>query len=76
MNKDDAVELQRLSIRAMETLSELLIVSKRCLSGDEYELKRRAIGSIIGKIQIDLLEPLYANHPELDDLKDNNHKNE
>lgn len=74
MNKDDAVELQRLSIRAIEVLTELLSVSRRCLPGDEYELKRRVIGSIIGKIQVDLLEPLYAKYPELDDLKDTDQK--
>jgi len=72
MSKEAAIELQRLSIRAIEILSELLLVSQRCLSGDEYETRRRAIGSIIGKIQIDLLDPLYMSYPELDDLKDLN----
>ena len=70
MNKDAAIELQRLSIRAIEIMSELLLVSQINLSVDEYEKRRRVIGSIIGKIQIDLLEPLYKSYPELDDLKD------
>jgi len=36
----------------------------------EYDVRRKATGSIIGKIQVDLLDPLYVYYPELDDLED------
>jgi hypothetical protein len=29
---------------------------------------QRVTGSVIGRIQTDLLEPLYVHYPELDDL--------
>jgi hypothetical protein len=68
MTKETATELQRRYLRAIEALSESLLVSQRLLSGDEYEAGRKATASIIGRIQIDLLDPLH--HPELDDLAD------
>jgi hypothetical protein len=70
MTKETATELQRRYLRAIEALSESLLVSQRLLSGDEYEAGRKATASIIGRIQIDLLDPLYMHHPELDDLAD------
>jgi len=72
MTKETAIELQHLCLRAIEALSESLLISQRSLSEDEYEARRKAIGSIIGKIQIDLLDPLYVHYPELDDLEDSN----
>jgi hypothetical protein len=72
MTKEAALELQRLCLRAIEALSESLLVSQRSLSGEEYDARRRATGSLIGRIQTDLLDPLYAHYPELDDLKDSN----
>jgi len=68
MTKETAVELQRLCLHAIEVLSASLLIAQKSLSGDEYEARRRAIGSIIGRIQIDLLDPLYVHYPELDDL--------
>jgi hypothetical protein len=53
---------------------ESLLISRKSLSEDEYEARRKATGSIIGKIQIDLLDPLYVRYPELDDLEDSNKK--
>jgi hypothetical protein len=38
------------------------------LSSSEYEERRRSTGSIIGMIQVGLLDPLFVDHPELDDL--------
>jgi hypothetical protein len=72
MTKQEAVELQRLWLRAMEALSESLLVSRASSSGEEYDARKRATGSVIGRIQTDLLEPLYVHYPELDDLGDSN----
>jgi hypothetical protein len=70
MTKEAAIELQRLCLRAIEALSESLLISQKSLPGEEYEARRRATGSVIGMIQTDLLDPLYVHYPELDDLKD------
>ena len=69
MTKETAVELQRLCLRAVEALSEALLTSQKALSSADYEARRRTTGSIIGRIQTDLLDPLYADYPELDDLR-------
>ncbi|MBV8189377.1 MAG: hypothetical protein JO339_19200 [Alphaproteobacteria bacterium] len=70
MTKQDAVEMQRLFLRAIEALSASLLVAQDTLSSSDYEHRRRSIGSIIGMIQMDLLQPLFADYPELDDLLD------
>ncbi len=72
MTKEAAIELQRLCLRAIEALSESLLISQTSLSGEEYDARRRATGSVIGSIQTDLLDPLYVHYPELDDLEDSN----
>ena len=68
LTKQDAIELQRLSLRAIEALTESLLVAQRTLPSSDYEDRRRTIGSIIGMIQVDLLDPLFVHYPELDDL--------
>jgi hypothetical protein len=70
MTKETAIQLQRLYLRTMEALSESLLISQRTLPDGEYEVRRKAVGSIIGRIQVDLLDPLYVHYPELDDLED------
>jgi hypothetical protein len=70
MTKEAALELQRLCLRAIEALSESLLVAQTSLPGEEYDARRRATGSVIGRIQTDLLDPLYVHYPELDDLED------
>ena len=72
MTKEAALELQRLCLRAIEALTEALLVSKTSLSGEQFDARRRATGSVIGRIQTDLLDPLYVHYPELDDLASSN----
>jgi hypothetical protein len=69
MNRNTAIETRRLSIKAIEALSELTLILRGHLSENEYERGKKAIGSIIGTIQTDLLDPLYRDYPELDDLE-------
>jgi hypothetical protein len=69
VTEEAAAELRRLCLRAIEALSESLVISRAGLSDDEYEARRRATGSIIGRIQMELLEPLNACYPHLDDLQ-------
>ena len=69
MTEEAAAELRHLCLRAIEALSESLVISRAGLSDHEYEARRQATGSIIGKIQMELLEPLNARYPYLDDLQ-------
>lgn len=70
MERASAAELERIALSAIESLSEFLEVSKGVMASDHYEAKRRTVGSLIGQIQLELLEPIYLRYPELDDLKD------
>jgi hypothetical protein len=45
-----------------------LLVQAEC-SDQEVQQFRRAIGSVIGRIQIEVLDLLYAQYPEIDDFK-------
>ena len=72
MTKETAIELQRLCLRAIEALWKSLLISQRSVSREEYDARRRATGSVIGRIQTDLLDPLYVHYPELDDLEHSN----
>jgi hypothetical protein len=40
------------------------MVQENC-PGDEFFKYRRAVGSIMGEILLDLLRPLYSAHPTL-----------
>ena len=64
------MELQRIALSAVELLSEFLEVSKGVMANDDYEAKRRTVGSLVGQIQLELLEPIYLRYPELDNLRD------
>ena len=70
MERASAMELQRNALSAVELLSEFLEVSKGVMANDDYEAKRRTVGSLVGQIQLELLEPIYLRYPELDDLRD------
>ena len=64
------MELQRIALSAVELLPEFLEVPKGVMANDDYEAKRRTVGSLVGQIQLELLEPIYLRYPELDDLRD------
>ena len=70
MERASAMELQRIALSAVELLSEFLEVSKGVMANDDYEAKRRTVGSLVGQIQLELLEPIYLRYPELDNLRD------
>ena len=70
VTEEAAAELRRLCLRAIEALSASLLVTREALSSSDYEHRRRATGSIIGMIQVNLLDPLFVDYPELDDLSD------
>lgn len=73
MKKDCALEIQKHILIAVEQLTSALVVTKGRCSDREYAEIKKAVGSAIGRIQFELLEPLYARfyvrYPEIDDLK-------
>ena len=62
----------QIKIRARLAIGELdAIVSdvRNHCSEEDFESIRRGVGLSIGKIITDVLEPIFKQHPEIDDLK-------
>jgi hypothetical protein len=69
MSKEDAINIRNHGLTAIEQLSDLLnIASERC-SSEEYEQIKKGVGLSMGRIQILVLDVLYASYPEIDHLK-------
>lgn len=69
ISKENAAEVHAASLRAIVELSTLLRTVQASCSADDLQKIKRGVGIAIGTIQVDLLDPLYADYPELDDLK-------
>jgi hypothetical protein len=69
MNRFAAAGIRNEALKAIEALSAALDVASR--GCDEAEMGRlhKQVGLIIGQIQMDILEPVVAQHPDLDDLR-------
>jgi len=61
--------IQKHALSAIESLHDALTSSIDHCSVDEFDQIRRGVGTAIGDIQIDLLELVYRQHPELNHLK-------
>ena len=68
MTKDSAKQVRAGSLTAIECLTQVLSDAAVGYSTSEMENLRKTIGLLIGKIQMDLLEPINETYPELDDL--------
>jgi hypothetical protein len=47
-------------------LNQALLESKTICSPEEYEKFKRAVGIVVGNLEIELMWPLYKLHPELE----------
>lgn len=68
IEKECAIEISELALKAVSELTQVLNISNNRCSKDEYELIRKGVGLSIGKIQTDILDVIYMAYPELDDL--------
>jgi len=68
IEKKCAIEMQVAALNAITELTKLLNMSKDRCSIDEYEKIKEGVGRSIGHIQMDILEVIIAEYPELDDL--------
>jgi hypothetical protein len=69
MEKSCAINIQQLSAQVIGNLTKILLISKSGYSDSEYVVLQHAVGSLLGEIQIKILEQIYAIYPDLDDLK-------
>ena len=47
------------------SLSEALSAVRESCSPEEYERFKRAVGLVVGTMEVEMLWPLYKQHPEL-----------
>lgn len=50
---------------AIGKLSEALVVAERSLTAEEYASIKRHLGLSIGRLSHDVLDPIYAQFPDL-----------
>jgi pyruvate/2-oxoacid:ferredoxin oxidoreductase beta subunit len=65
-SKELATAVTAAGERFVEALSECLTIAKSSSTPEEYERLKRAVGSVVGTLEIDLLWPLYREHPDLE----------
>jgi hypothetical protein len=59
-----AERVERLGRAANTALNEALIVIQENCATEEFIALRRVVGQIMGSVVVDLLQPLYREHPE------------
>lgn len=69
IDKECAIEMRELSLKAISELSQALNASLNRCSEYEYERIKKGVGLSIGAIQCELLDIIYIKYPELDDLR-------
>ena len=65
MDNTTAQQVERLGRTANAALNEALLIAQANCTTEEFTALRSVIGQIMGAVVIDLLQPLYAAHPEI-----------
>ena len=65
-SKKIATDISEAGETFVAALSAALDAAKTSCTPDEFERLKRAVGSVIGTLEVDMLWPLYKQHPELE----------
>jgi hypothetical protein len=65
MDRPTAQALSALVEAAIAKLSESVVVAEQSLTANEYASFKREVGLSIGRLSHDLLDPIYAQFPDL-----------
>jgi hypothetical protein len=65
-SKKTAIEVTAAGERFVEALNKCLIEVQSSSTPEEFEQFRRVVGLTIGRLDTELLEPIYRAHPELE----------
>ena len=68
MEKQLALDIQRHGLNAIVELTRALDTAFGRCSEEEYNAVKRGVGSCIGQVQMEVLEILYLQHPDIDPL--------
>ena len=69
VDKQSAVEIRQHARNAVSELSRLLLVSDKQYWQEEYDDLRLGVGACIAAIDEYLLNTVYKEYPDMDDLK-------
>jgi hypothetical protein len=69
MKKSTATRVRNEALKAIEALSSALEASSDGCSETESNRLHKQVGLAIGQIQMGIIEPIVAEHPDLDDLR-------
>jgi hypothetical protein len=69
LTKQQSQETRDAALKAIAELSRILVINQAQGRAAEFDRLRHAVGSAIGQIERDILAEVYAEHPELDDLR-------
>jgi hypothetical protein len=68
MDKDAAIALKDLSLNAIESLGKILTLPGVKDDAIFYGKIHRAVGELIGEVEVKILAEIYKPYPDLDDL--------
>lgn len=58
-------QIQDMMKDIVETLNTSIVTVREHCSPEEFQIYRRAIGSVMGEILLEVLNPLHSDHPSL-----------
>jgi hypothetical protein len=65
-----AIDIKTHALKSITELSLLLLAANNNMTEDKFALIKRGVGLSIGRIQTEILDIVYREYPDLDDLKD------
>ncbi len=69
MDRACATQVKAHALQSIEHMSQVLDAIAGHTTDSEYEALKKTVGFAIGQIQSGILDPIYLQYPDLDDLK-------
>jgi outer membrane PBP1 activator LpoA protein len=69
IDKTTAIQIQGRALAAVRELMAILPEINDKSSEEDFDRIRRGVGLSVGRIQMEILEVINAQHPEIDDLR-------
>jgi hypothetical protein len=69
MQRDTAREVVGLAWECMSRLNEVLWLIRQNCPDTELQIYLKPVGHIMGRIVLDVIERVYAEHPDLDTFR-------
>ena len=68
VSREIALEIKNSAQEAIGRLDSIVFDIRGRCSDEDFETIRRGVGLSIARVITEILEPLYQQHPEIDDL--------